>query len=111
MENITPSRAWLWLFGFAAVVIIVGGLKAISHIITPFLLAYFLSIICIPPLTWVQRKGLPSLISFAILFSTVGFSFFLLFIATKGTAESLVPQAPIYQERLTAHLLDLRTFA
>jgi len=111
MENITPSRSWLWLFGFAAVVIIIGGLKAISHIITPFLLASFLAIICIPPLTWMQRKGIPSLISFAILFSTVGFSFFLLFIAIKGTAESLVHQAPIYQERLTAQLLELRSFA
>lgn len=111
MENVAPSRSWLWLFGFAAVVIIIGGLKAISHIITPFLLASFLAIICIPPLTWMQRKGIPSFASFLILFSTVGFSFFLLFIAIKGTAESLVHQAPLYQERLTAQLLELRVFA
>src|SRR5699024_12026650 len=57
------------------------------------------------------HDALPILISFAILFSTVGFSFFLLFIAIKGTAESLVHQAPIYQERLTAQLLELRSFA
>src|SRR5699024_5557598 len=111
MENIAPSRSWLWLFGFAAVVIIIGGLKAISHIITPFLLASFLAIICIPPLTCMQRTGIPRLVSFVILFCTAGCAFFLLFIAIKGTAESLVHQAPIYQERLTAHLLELRSFS
>lgn len=31
----TLSRSWLWLFGLAAMVIIIGGLKAISPIITP----------------------------------------------------------------------------
>lgn len=109
MENI--SRSWLWLFGMAAVVIIIGGLKTISHIITPFLLASFLAIICLPPLAWMQRKGIPSWISFLLLFFTVGFSFFLLFIAIKGTAESLVLKAPLYQDRLAAQLHGLREFA
>jgi len=105
------SRSWLWLFGLAAVVIIIGGLKAISQIITPFLLASFLAIICLPPLSWMQRKGIPSLLSFLILFSTVGFSFFLLFLAIKGTAESLVVKAPEYQDRLTEQLNMLRVLA
>lgn len=105
------SRSWLWLFGLAALVIIIGGLKAISHIITPFLLAAFLAIICIPPLTWMQKKGIPGFVAFVLLFSTVGFSFFLLFLAIKGTSESLVLQAPIYQARMTEQLLLLRMLA
>lgn len=110
-RNNNISRSWLWLFGMAAVVIIIGGLKAISSIITPFLLASFLTIICIPPLTWMQRKGIPGWVSFVLLFSTVGFSFFLLFLAIKGTSESLVLKAPLYQERLTAQLWQLRALA
>ncbi|MBS7325626.1 MAG: AI-2E family transporter [Thiopseudomonas sp.] len=109
--NSTLSRSWLWLFGMAAVVIIIGGLKAVSPVITPFLLAAFLTIICIPPLTWMQRKGVPSWASFVLLFSTVGFSFFLLFLAIKGTSESLVLKAPLYQERLTSQLWQLRMLA
>lgn len=107
----TFSRSWLWLFGFAAVVVIISGLKAISHVITPFLLAAFLMIICLPPLTWMQRKGIPNGISVILLFSTVGFSFFLLFIALKETAESLVYQAPFYQAKLTEQFALLRTIA
>lgn len=109
--TVNISRSWLWLFGLAAVVIIIGGLKAISHIITPFLLASFLAIICLPPLSWMQRKGIPSLLSFLILFSTVGFTFFLLFLAIKGTAESLVVKAPEYQDRLAEQLNMLRELA
>lgn len=111
MERTVLSRSWLWLFGLAATVIIIGGLKAVSSVITPFLLAAFLTIICIPPLTWMQKKGIPGWVSFVLLFSTVGFSFFLLFLAIKGTSESLVLKAPLYQERLTDQLLLLRNLA
>lgn len=107
----TLSSSWLWLFGLAAMVIIIGGLKAISPIITPFLLASFLAIICIPPLTWMKRHGMPGWAAFVLLFSTVGFSFFLLFLAIKGTSESLVLKAPLYQERLTIQLMELRRLA
>ena len=95
----------------AAMVIIIGGLKAISHIITPFLLASFLAIICMPPLTWMKEKGIPGWIAFVLLFSTVGFSFFLLFLAIKGTSESLVLKAPLYQARMTEQLIMLRHLA
>lgn len=110
-RNPNIQRSWLWLFGLAAMVIIIGGLKAISSIVTPFLLASFLTIICIPPLTWMQRKGIPGWVAFVLLFSTVGFSFFLLFLAIKGTSESLVLKAPLYQERLSSQLLALRQLA
>lgn len=105
------TRPWLWIFGLAAMVIIFTWLKAVSSVITPFLLAAFLALICIPPLTWMQKKGIPSFISFLILFSTVGLSFFLLFLAIKGTSESLVLQAPVYQERFAHQLLVLKELA
>lgn len=113
MTTPTPafSRSWLWLFGLAAIVIIMAGLKAISHVITPFMLAAFLMIICLPPLTWMQKKGIPNFISLLILFCTVGLSFFLLFLALKQAAESLVHQAPLYQTRLNDQLVFLQELA
>ncbi len=41
----------------AAFVIVIAGLKSSSAILTPFLLAGFISIICAPPLFWLQRQG------------------------------------------------------
>lgn len=105
------SRSWLWLFGLAAVVIILAGLKAISEVLTPFLLAAFMALISIPPLTWMQRKGVPGPLAILVLFIVVGFSFFLLFLALKGAAESLVTHAPLYQARLVGWLASLRQLA
>lgn len=105
------NNAWLWLFGAAAVVIILAGLRSISHIITPFLLAAFLAVICIPPLTWVRNKGLPAVLAPLVLFIGVGVSFFLLFLAIRSAVDELALQAPIYQERLTALISGIQQMA
>lgn len=111
MKIPTLSRSWLWLFGFAAIVIIIAGLKAISHVVTPFLLAAFMALISIPPLTWMRQKGVPGPLAILVLFLVVGFSFFLLFLALKDAAESIVTQAPLYQARLVGWLASLRELA
>ncbi|MDX1589721.1 MAG: AI-2E family transporter [Oleiphilaceae bacterium] len=106
----TPNasiQSWLWLFGIAAVFFIFAGLQAISAIVTPFLLAAFLAIISAPPLTWMERKGVPGPLAILLLFSLVGLSFFLLLLALKGAAESMAAQAPLYQTRLSGWIEDL----
>ncbi|MFN3581810.1 MAG: AI-2E family transporter [Pseudomonas sp.] len=102
------SSGMQWLLGAAALVIVLGGLKAISHIVTPFLLAAFLAVICAPPLTGMQRRGVPGPLSVVVLFSIVGLSFFLLFLALKGAAESMAAQAPLYQARFGGWMIELR---
>ena len=94
-----PSALY-WLVGMAAAFILLAGLKAVSHIVTPFLLAAFLAIISAPLMTGMQKRGVPSLISILLLFSLVGLAFFLLFLALQGAAESLAVQAPQYQAKL-----------
>jgi AI-2 transport protein TqsA len=44
------------LVKFAAFIIIVAGMKSATLLVVPFLLAAFLSIICAPPLFWMQKK-------------------------------------------------------
>ncbi|MEY6432591.1 AI-2E family transporter [Thioalkalicoccus limnaeus] len=109
--NAPYSTLFHWLFAAAALVIVLGGLKAISHIVTPFLLAGFLAIICAPPLGWMQRRGVPGPLSVLLLFSVVGLTFFLLFLALKGAAESLASQAPVYQARLSGWFVELEAWA
>ncbi|MFW6021471.1 MAG: AI-2E family transporter [Guyparkeria sp.] len=97
-----------WLLGAAAVFILLAGLKTVSHIVTPFLLAAFLAIISAPPMAWMQRRGVPSPVSILFLFSLVGVAFFLLFVALQGAAESLATQAPAYQAKLAGWLEHIR---
>lgn len=114
MHSLTPaprkgvSSGVQWLLGAAALVIVLGGLKAIGHIVTPFLLAAFLAIICAPPLNWMQRHRLPGPLAVLVLFSVVGLTFFLLFLALKDAAESMASQAPLYQARFNGWLIELR---
>ncbi|RRQ23570.1 AI-2E family transporter [Guyparkeria sp. SCN-R1] len=103
-----PS-ALAWLLGAASVFILLAGLKTVSHIVTPFLLAAFLAIISAPPMAWMQRRGVPGLVSILFLFSLVGIAFFLLFLALQGAAESLANQAPAYQAKLAGWLEQIRT--
>lgn len=100
-----------WLVAAAAIFIILAGLKTVNHIFTPFLLAAFLAIISAPPLSWMQRRGVPGFAASLILFSMVGLAFFLMFIALKGAAESLASQAPLYQARLAGWLVYIQDLA
>jgi len=100
-----------WLVAAAAIFIILAGLKTVNHIVTPFLLAAFLAIISAPPLTWMQRLGVPGYLASIVLFSMVGLAFFLLFVAIKGAAESLASQAPVYQARLAGWLVYIQDLA
>ncbi len=107
-DRSTRHGAFIWLVGMAAVFILLAGLKTVSHIVTPFLLAAFLAIISAPVLAWMQQRGVPSLVSILLLFSLVGFAFFLLFLALQGAAVSLAEQAPQYQAKLAGWLDHLR---
>jgi len=55
------------LLNLAAFTIIVAGIMSAKSLILPFLLAIFLAIICAPPLFWMRKKGVPTVISILLL--------------------------------------------
>ena len=58
------------LIKLAALIIIFAGVIYAKLIIAPFLLALFISIICMQPITWLEKKKIPR--SFAILIVILG---------------------------------------
>lgn len=88
------------LLKFAAFVIIVAGLKSAATLLVPLLLAVFLSIICTPPLLWMQKKGIPSLLGILILMlGVVVLQISLVTLVSKSIAD-FSGNIPFYQERL-----------
>lgn len=86
----------------AAFIIIVAGLNYARSIITPFLLALFISIICAQPISWLEKKRIPGwlaltlvLIGLILLFS--GFAFLI-----GGTISSFSSNVSKYESTLTA---------
>ena len=62
------------MVSFAAFVIVVAGLKVAAPIIAEFLLALFISVVCIPPIKWLVSKKIPQGLSIlAVLVSVLLF--------------------------------------
>lgn len=89
------------LVGLASFVIIVAGMRAAAPLITPFLMAAFIAIICIPPLMWLQSKKVPQFLSVIIVIIgilVIGWVFTALI---TGALSDFSNKLPFYQERLT----------
>ena len=84
----------------AAFIIIVAGMKASSAIIVPFLLAAFLSIICAPPLFWMQKKGVSNIFAILILMFGVICIQMLLVTLVSSSIVDFTQNLSFYQERL-----------
>ena len=59
------------MVSFAAFVIVVAGLKVAAPILAEFLLALFISVVCVPPIKWLSSKKIPQGISILIVLTTV----------------------------------------
>jgi AI-2 transport protein TqsA len=94
------------LVKFAAFIIIVAGMKASSVLIVPFLLAAFLSIICAPPLFWMQKKGIPSIVAILILMSSVICIQMLLVTMISSSIVDFSQNLTFYQERLRIIIIE-----
>lgn len=88
------------LIKFAAFIIIVAGMKAAAVLVVPFLLAVFLSIICVPPLFWMQEKGIPGVVGIFMLMAGVIAVQLLLVTLVSSSITDFSGNIPFYQERL-----------
>lgn len=48
-----------FLLGFAALIIVIAGIKSAQELVNPFLLAIFFAIVLSAPMNWLHKKGLP----------------------------------------------------
>ena len=55
----SATRSGNLLISAAALVVVVAGMQAAASLLVPFLLAAFISIICLPPLNWLLGRNIP----------------------------------------------------
>ena len=90
------------MVGCAAFVVVVAGMKSAAVLVVPFLLAGFLAIICAPPLYWMQRKGVPSIVSILLLMAGVILAQVILVSLVSSSIADFSKNLTFYQERLMA---------
>ena len=86
----------------AAIIIIIAGVVYAKTIIVPFLLALFISIICVQPISWLVDKRIPKwlatiLVLFGMIILFSGFAFLI-----GGTLSSFSGNVSKYESTLTA---------
>ena len=93
----------------AAFVIVVAGMRAAQSILVPFILSVFIAVICAPPLFWLKRKGVPTVLALLIIAGVI-LGVGLAVAALVGTSlNDFSGSLPHYRTRLkeeTAALLD-----
>jgi AI-2 transport protein TqsA len=85
----------------AAFVIVIAGVIYAKSIITPFLLALFISIICEQPVSWMEKRKIPRwlaliIVILAMIFLFTGFAFII-----GGTISSFSGDLSKYEASLT----------
>lgn len=109
-EHINSQRGFRILLVAAALVIIIAGIHQAQSVLVSFLIAVFLALLGTPPVLWLERKGIPSLI--AVLLVMTGMIAILLIVgAMVGvTINNFYSKLPLYQMRLQEQLSTFQSF-
>ena len=104
-----PSQAGLLIQG-AALVVIIAGLKHAAPVLVPFLLAVFAAFVAMPPLLWLQSRGLPYWLALTIIV-LLGLLLDVLIVAFFGASISDFTRSyPEYNARLHESMADLQNW-
>lgn len=100
LSNIGPMRSSPFVKMAALTIILVGAYLARS-IITPVILALFISIICIQPIRWMSSKKVPGWIALIIVALGLIVLFFGFTILVGGTLSFFIGNVPKYEAMLS----------
>ena len=95
----------------ATFVIIVAGMKVASPILVPILLSLFIATISAPPLLWLERKGLPTILALLVVIGFVSAVGLLLVVLVGASLAEFQNQLPIYEQRLESLFINVNNFA
>jgi len=99
-QDIAKSTALQVLLTAAAFVIVVAGMRAAQTLLVPFLLALFIAALSMPPLFWLQRKGVPSPLAVLLVVLVIVGLGATLGVVIGAQADEFRRDLPGYQARL-----------
>ena len=98
------------VIGVAGFIIVIAGVIYAKSLITPLLLAFFISVICEQPITWLEKKKIPNAIAVVMVLLGVaglfsGFAFLI-----GGSLSSFTGNVSRYETALTTILKSFIVF-
>lgn len=90
----------------AAFIVIVAGMRVASPLLVPFLLAIFLSVLCSPPLIFLQNRKVPNGLAILIIMLVLVFLGGVLGTIFTRSLSAFAADIPVYSNRLEAVAAD-----
>lgn len=103
----SSNKATGILIAFASLVVIIAGLRASQALLVPFLLAFFISIICAGPFYWLRQRRIPAILALLIVISTVMLGGLLVLTVIGTSVNDFTNQIPQYEQQLRQQTLKL----
>jgi len=94
----------------AAFIIIIAGVMYAKAVVTPLILALFISIVCAQPIYWLQKRRVPQSIAVAIVLVGVLAVFFGFAELISNSLSSFSQQVPTYEKNLRAIQITVLQF-
>lgn len=94
----------------AALVIIVRGINQAQSVLASFLVAVFLAVIGTPPVLWLERKRIPSVVAVLLVVTGMVAILAIVGVVVGASVNSFYAELPVYQTRLQEQILAFQTF-
>ena len=94
----------------AALVIIIYGVYQAQSVIVLFLVALFLTVIGAPPVLWLEKKRVPTILAVLAVLACMIVVLLLIGGLVGTSLASFSDSLPFYQKRITDEVLSLREF-
>lgn len=94
----------------AALVIIVRGINQAQSVLASFLVAVFLAVIGTPPVLWLERKRIPSVVAVLLVVTGMVAILAIVGVVVGASVNSFYAELPVYQTRLQEQVLAFQTF-
>ncbi|AAU37035.1 MULTISPECIES: AI-2E family transporter [Basfia] len=96
-----------FLIGFAALVIILAGIKMAGEIVVPFLMSLFIAIICSPIIKFMTNRKIPHWLAISILFLFIVLVFFFLLGLVNSSIREFSQSIPQYRVLMSERLNEI----
>ena len=108
MTSLATNHAGLRsLLLLACIVVIIAGLREAGAILVPILTAFFIGVICVPPVSWLQRHGIRTGLAIVLVFLGVLVIFLFLSYFVSTSIASFQGNLPKYEQALEEPLGQL----
>ena len=88
------------LLTLASAIIVIAGLRSAQGLLIPFLIAAFLAVLCAPPVLWLQRHRVPTVVAVVLVVLVLSALLSLIGAVVGGSVNDFIETIPRYEERI-----------